>query len=119
MRIEQRIGRVHRFGQKNEVDIYTMSTKGTLDEYILYVLTNKIQLFEMVIGELDTIMSYILDDNSSLEVRIGKMILESNSPSELQSKLNEIGDMLVKAKEEFTSQMVDTQKILDSIGVED
>lgn len=119
MRIEQRIGRVHRFGQKNEVDIYTMATKGTLDEYILYVLTSKIQLFEMVIGELDTIMSYVLDDNVSLEVKIGRMILDSRSPAELQAKLEEIGEVLRKAKEEFTSQMSDTQSILDAIGVEE
>lgn len=117
MRIEQRIGRVHRFGQVNNVQIYTMPTKGTIDEYLLYILTSKVNLFEIVIGELDTILSYMKVENDSLEVRIGKIILESVSASEIENKLREIGDDMLKAKQELSEDIDQTTKILDHIGV--
>lgn len=119
MRIEQRIGRVHRFGQTKEVQIYTLPTKGTIDEYILYILTSKVNLFEMVIGELDTIMSYMLDDYGSLEMKIGRIILESETPKILEENLRKIGDDLIKAKKEFAYDLYESTKLLDEIGVEE
>lgn len=117
MRVEQRIGRIHRFGQKNEVWIYTMTTKGTIDEYILYILTSKVKLFQMVIGELDTIMSYMLDDNSSIEVRIGRTILEARNADEIEENLRKIGQELVKAKKDFKWDQSRTKKLLEVIEV--
>ncbi|MGM0472010.1 MAG: DEAD/DEAH box helicase [Bacillota bacterium] len=57
MRLEQRIGRVHRLGQTAEVKIYNLCTKGTIEEQILQLLADKIDLFESVIGNLDQIIS--------------------------------------------------------------
>lgn len=117
MRIEQRIGRVHRFGQKNEVEIYTITTKGTIDEYVLYILTSKVNLFEMVIGELDTIMSYMVENSTSLEVRIGKIILDSKNANEIESELRKIGEEIVKAKKDFKWDESKSNKLLNDIGV--
>lgn len=116
MRIEQRIGRVHRFGQKNNVELFTMPIKGTIDEYLLLLLTSKINLFEIVIGELDSIMSYIINDEA-LDVRIGKIILESKDSSEIEAKLRQIGDEILKAKSEFENDVDQSTQILNSIGV--
>ncbi|MFD0619693.1 DEAD/DEAH box helicase [Paenibacillus sp. GCM10027629] len=117
MRIEQRIGRIHRFGQKDEVYIYTMPTRGTIDEYLLYILTSKVNLFEMVVGELDTILSFVLDDHESLEVRIGKLILGSKDSIEMELRLREIGEELLKAKEDWHKNANASAKILDEIGI--
>ncbi|GAA0381306.1 DEAD/DEAH box helicase [Bacillus horti] len=117
MRIEQRIGRVHRFGQTKNVEIYTMPTKGTIDEYLLYILTSKVNLFEIVIGELDTILSYMKNENESLEVRIGKIILDSLNSKDIEQKLRAIGDELLLAKEEFEEDVDQSTKILNKIGV--
>ncbi|TMV47051.1 DEAD/DEAH box helicase [Paenibacillus mesophilus] len=117
MRIEQRIGRIHRFGQKDEVYIYTMPTRGTIDEYLLYILTSKVNLFEMVVGELDTILSFVLDYKESLEVRIGKLILGSKDSNEMELKLRGIGEELLKAKEELHKNSNASAKILDEIGI--
>jgi SNF2 family DNA or RNA helicase len=117
MRIEQRIGRVHRFGQVNDVEIFTMPIKGTIDEYLLYILTSKVNLFETVIGELDTILSYMKNENDSLEVRIGKIILESANAFEIENKLREIGEEMLKAKQELATDIDQTTKVLDHIGV--
>lgn len=117
MKIEQRIGRVHRFGQVNDVEIYTMPTKGTIDEYLLYILTSKVNLFEIVIGELDTILSYMKVEDDSLEVRIGKIILEADSASEIEQKLRLIGEDMLKAKHELEADIDQTTLILNQIGV--
>lgn len=57
MRVEQRIGRLHRLGQTRPVEIYNLVTVGTVEEHIFYLLHEKIRLFENVVGELDGILS--------------------------------------------------------------
>ena len=53
-RVEQRIGRVHRFGQKHNVVVVNFSNKGNIAEQrILGLLTNKFQLFSSVFGASD------------------------------------------------------------------
>lgn len=56
MRVEQRIGRVHRLGQTEDVKIYNLCTLGTIEEHIVHLLHEKINMFELVIGELDHIL---------------------------------------------------------------
>ncbi|MDY6969376.1 MAG: SNF2-related protein [Spirochaetota bacterium] len=62
LKIEQRIGRIHRFGQKKDVFIYNFSGKNTIAERILTVLTNKLQLFNDSIGETDVLLGQIEDE---------------------------------------------------------
>ena len=35
MRLEQRIGRIHRLGQEKDVNIYNFAIKGTVEEHII------------------------------------------------------------------------------------
>ena len=51
MRIEQRIGRLHRLGQQHPVRIYNFVQAGTLQEHLLQILQEKLNLFELVVGE--------------------------------------------------------------------
>jgi SNF2 family DNA or RNA helicase len=51
MEIEQRIGRLHRLGQQQPVRIYNFVQAGTLQEHLLEVLQEKLNLFELVVGE--------------------------------------------------------------------
>ena len=51
MEIEQRIGRLHRLGQQHPVHIYNFVQAGTLQEHLLRVLQEKLNLFELVVGE--------------------------------------------------------------------
>jgi SNF2 family DNA or RNA helicase len=62
MKIEQRIGRIHRLGQQNEVMIYNFCAAESIEEYILNILDRKINMFEMVIGEIDMILGRIRDE---------------------------------------------------------
>jgi SNF2 family DNA or RNA helicase len=93
MRVEQRIGRVHRLGQKRDVHIYNLSTVGTIEQHILNLLYEKIDLFEMVIGELDDIVER-LSLNQSLEENLISIIMDSRSEREMALKLDNMGQAI-------------------------
>ncbi|QOT00787.1 DEAD/DEAH box helicase [Brevibacterium sp. JNUCC-42] len=93
MRIEQRIGRVHRLGQKKDVFIYNLSTTDTIEEHILRLLYEKIDLFEMVIGELDDIVER-LALTKSLEQSLVEIIMDSRSNKEIALKMDNMGSVL-------------------------
>jgi superfamily II DNA or RNA helicase len=71
LKVEQRIGRVHRFGQQNDVYIYNFSTRDTVAERVLEVLTEKLRLFEESIGMPDVLLGRIED-----ELRLNTLFLE-------------------------------------------
>jgi superfamily II DNA or RNA helicase len=57
MRIEQRIGRLDRFGQQaEEIIILNLAVEGTIDAAILYRLYHRIRLFEDSLGMLDPML---------------------------------------------------------------
>lgn len=60
MKIEQRIGRIDRFGQKSEaVAIYNMIVNETIDAHIYDRCLNRIKIFEQSIGDCDEILGEI------------------------------------------------------------
>lgn len=62
LKVEQRIGRIHRFGQTRDVLIYNFSTADTVAERVLDVLDRKLKLFEDSIGSPDIILGEIEDE---------------------------------------------------------
>ncbi|WP_093135453.1 DEAD/DEAH box helicase [Salinibacillus kushneri] len=88
MRLEQRIGRVHRFGQKDDVNIYYLAIKNTIDEHLVSLLYEKIHLFERVIGDLDIILQQL--NIPDLEDEIKDIYAESESPGEARIKLENL-----------------------------
>ena len=56
MEIEQRIGRLHRIGQKRVVEIYNLVQAGTLQAHLLDILQEKLNLFDLVVGETGLIL---------------------------------------------------------------
>lgn len=98
MRIEQRIGRVHRLGQKRDVNIYNLSTTGTIEEHILNLLYEKIDMFEMVIGELEDIVDR-LALTKSLEHNLIEIIMDSRSDREMALKLDNMGQAIRAVRE--------------------
>ena len=63
MRVEQRIGRIDRFGQKsNPIDVWSLFVEGTIDTRILQRLYARIRVFEESIGDLDAILGELIDD---------------------------------------------------------
>jgi len=66
MKIEQRIGRIHRIGQTQDVFIFN-SVKDSIEEYIP-ILHDKINMFELVVGEIETILGNVDDEFDFSEV---------------------------------------------------
>ena len=62
MKVEQRIGRIDRIGQKHPVTIFNMSMTGTVEERVLTVLSRRIGLFEETVGGLDPILGDVERD---------------------------------------------------------
>ncbi len=100
MRVEQRIGRLHRLGQKNPVTIFNFSTKDTIDARILELLARKIRMFELVIGELDLILGAI-DDRRGLEQILTDIWRTSKDDQELDNQLDELSEKIEAARAEY------------------
>lgn len=67
MRVEQRIGRLDRFGQRHEkILIYNFSVKGTIEDRILLRLYERIGVFRDSIGDLEPILAREIDDVKGL-----------------------------------------------------
>jgi len=62
MRIEQRIGRVHRIGQDQAVNVVNFCLAGSIEERILRILDERINLFELIVGEVDMILGHLEED---------------------------------------------------------
>lgn len=92
MRIEQRIGRIHRLGQERDVLIYNFATKGTVEEHILHLLYEKINLFEKVIGELDEILTRL--EITNIESHIEDILFHSDSEGEVRIKMDNLASII-------------------------
>ncbi|MCB0212425.1 MAG: DEAD/DEAH box helicase family protein [Anaerolineae bacterium] len=100
MRIEQRVGRLHRLGQQETVLIFNLSAVDTIEAYILDLLAHKIRMFELVIGELDMILGE-LSDQHSFEQYIEKAWVSSQSEAELQHMMAELEAVLDSAQNTY------------------
>jgi superfamily II DNA or RNA helicase len=61
MAIEQRIGRIDRIGQTREVFVFNLVTAGTIEDEVLRILDEKINMFELVVGEVGAILGEFED----------------------------------------------------------
>jgi SNF2 family DNA or RNA helicase len=100
MQIEQRVGRLHRVGQSHEVLIANLVARDTIEERVLRVLEAKINLFELVVGELDLILGRV-DEDFDLETAIFDAYVHSADDAEFAGRLDAIGDDLVRARKDY------------------
>ena len=83
-RVEQRIGRIHRFGQQYDVVVVNFSNKGNVAEQrILELLENKFQLFSSVFGASDEVLGAI-EDGFDFEKRIAEILNSSRTDKEIE-----------------------------------
>lgn len=109
MRVEQRIGRLDRFGQKHErIHIYNFSVSGTVEDQILLRLFDRIKVFESSIGELEPILADVIDDLE--EILVSPFMTES----ERSQRALEI-EVALAAKEELLRQLKEQEGSLTSL----
>lgn len=99
MVVEQRIGRIHRIGQTREADIINFAAADTIEQHILNILDQKIQLFRLVVGELDVILGEY-GGGDKLEKSISEAFLAAGSEAEFERFVQDLGDEIEKSREE-------------------
>lgn len=95
--IEQRIGRLHRMGQSEPVRVFNLCAKGTAEDRVLEVLDRRLQLFQLVVGEMDMVLGALTDDRD-LETRILALYAESRGESEIAAGFDQIANELAAAR---------------------
>jgi len=107
MRVEQRIGRIDRIGQKfDKLHIFNLSIVGSIEERILTRLFSKLNIFESSIGELEPILG-------DLESELNIPELMSLSTEEIEQKLTQTELALERKKLEVTQQSQEFDKMLN------
>ncbi len=117
MQIEQRIGRIHRIGQNREVYIYNFCASGSLEDHILDILDRKINMFELVIGEMEMILGRI-----SQEQEFGELLYsiwtENPDPEDREKAFASLGTTLKRAKTAYEkSKELDETLFQEDFGV--
>ncbi|PTM58469.1 DEAD/DEAH box helicase [Desmospora activa] len=112
MRVEQRIGRVHRLGQEQDVIIHNFATENTIEEHILWLLHEKIDLFRTVIGDLEDILER-LDGKEEMEENLMRIMLEAKDDQEIRSRLNQLGEQFQHARETSDRNQTKREALLD------
>jgi SNF2 family DNA or RNA helicase len=97
MVIEQRIGRLHRMGQTDEVRVFNLCARGTVEERVLDVLDRRVHLFELVVGETDMVLGNLTDERD-LEERILDLYVRSRSEAEIDAGFETIAQEILAAR---------------------
>lgn len=89
-RIEQRIGRCHRYGQKHDVVVVNfLNRKNAADQRVYELLSEKFQLFEGVFGASDEVLGAI-ESGVDFEKRIAGIYQTCRKPEEIQTAFDQL-----------------------------
>ena len=106
-RIEQRIGRCHRYGQKHDVVVVNfVDLSNEADKRVYELLAQKFQLFEGVFGASDEVLGAI-GSGVDFERRIAEIYQNCREPEEIKSSFEqlrldlsgEINEAMVKTRQ--------------------
>ncbi|MEA1867936.1 MAG: SNF2-related protein [Thermodesulfobacteriota bacterium] len=117
MQIEQRIGRIHRIGQKNEVQLYNFCSAGSLEDYMLEILDRKINMFELVVGEIDMILGRLKGEREFSDL-VYELWVKHPDETERQKAFNALGSRLKRARTSHEkSKDLDEKLFQEDFGV--
>jgi SNF2 family DNA or RNA helicase len=103
MRIEQRIGRVHRLGQEHPVRVVNLAARATIESYVLEILDRKIRMFELVVGEMEEILG-TWQPHGSFEDEVFRRWTESTNSRARKRRFAELAQHLVVARRLYQKQ---------------
>jgi SNF2 family DNA or RNA helicase len=114
MVVEQRIGRIHRIGQRRDCHIINLAASGTIEAHVLHLLDQKIKLFELVVGELDVILGEF-GGADALEQRLIDEYLGAQSDAEFERALEAIGRDITSSRDAGMEQ----ERATSAVAAED
>lgn len=108
-RVEQRIGRCHRYGQLHDVVVINfLNKRNEADRRVLELLTEKFSLFDGVFGASDDVLGQI-ENGIDFEKRILEIYETCRRPSEIEQAFSELQDELESS---INDKMEETQQLL-------
>ncbi len=112
-RVEQRIGRAHRFGQQHNVIVVNFANKGNLaEERILELLAKKFHLFESVFGASDEVLGAI-EDGLNFETMISDILNRCRTSAEIDQAFKELEEQFAA---DITQEMAAAKaKVFDNL----
>lgn len=115
-RIEQRIGRCHRYGQKHDVVVVNfLNRKNAADKRVFELLSEKFQLFEGVFGASDDVLGSI-ESGVDFEKRIAAIYQLCRQPDEIKTAFDQLQ---LDLGAEINASMTQTRrKLLDNFDDE-
>ena len=91
IRIDQRMGRLHRYGQDEQVNIYNLFVEDTRESDILEQLVEKIDTIEEELGVSSDVLGMVLDDDDfDLEDRIMDAVAENESGEKVVEAIDDV-----------------------------
>lgn len=115
-RIEQRIGRCHRYGQKHDVVVVNfINRKNEADQRVYQLLSEKFKLFEGVFGASDEVLGAI-ESGVDFEKRISAIYQECRQTEEIKTAFDQLQLELSLEINEAMSQT--RQKLLENFDDE-
>lgn len=115
-RIEQRIGRCHRYGQKHDVVVVNfLNKKNAADQRVYELLSEKFQLFDGVFGASDEVLGNI-ESGVDFEKRIGEIYQSCRTPEKIQLEFDFLQEEM---ENEIKENMQDARtKLLENFDTE-
>ncbi len=116
-RIEQRIGRIHRYGQKYDVVVVNfVDTNNSIDQRIYEILDKKFGLFDGVFGASNEILGSIANLNNGFEQAIQNIFKQCRDEQAINYEFDLLGEQF---KEENNQRLETAKQILDTYFDED
>ena len=108
-RIEQRIGRCHRYGQKHDVVVINfLNERNEADRRVYELLESKFNLFTGVFGASDEVLGAI-ESGIDFEKRVLEIYQDCRTEEEIQSAFEKLKSEL---DDQIQTKLKDTRKIL-------
>jgi len=108
-RVEQRIGRCHRYGQQHDVVVINfLNERNEADRRVLELLTEKFNLFNGIFGASDDVLGSI-ESGVDFEKRILSIYQECRTPAEIDIAFKALQ---TEMDERIQARMNDTRKML-------
>lgn len=115
MKIEQRIGRCHRYGQQNDVvAINLLNTQNEADKRVYEILSKKFELFEGVFGASDIALG-ALESGTSFEKMVLDIYQSCNTTTEFRKAFDKL-DKKLNAKRDRNARKLRSILITESSG---
>ena len=113
-RVEQRIGRCHRYGQKCDVIVVNfLNTRNAADVRVYELLEQKFRLFEGLFGASNGILGVVDSEGKSFERRINDILQSCRTPNAIKAAFDALQAEL---QDEIAARMEATrQSILDNL----